>query len=337
MRIEAIPAFQGNYIWLLRQGGDAVVVDPGAAAPVLHRLARDDLRLRGILITHHHDDHVGGVAGLLCHFPVPVFGPAGEDIPLLTRRLTDGERIRVLDGHAGFTVIEVPGHTLGHIAYYDGEHLFCGDTLFPCGCGRVFEGSMAQMPAPCRAWRPSRPPRGCTAPTSTAWPTPASPWPRNPAIRGFRPAAAGWKGAARPGSPPCPPPCGTNWTPTLSCAAASPNCAWPPRPSAASARRTASTCSPPCGNGRTSSRVCSSPRWKTPVGGARRQGRRRRERGPPRLTSGLASRPGDAKFPLIRKRHPGASVRLCAQHGRDLGGASPPVSWPQRTKRNATA
>src|SRR5574338_573503 len=112
MRIEAIPAFQGNYIWLLRQGGDAVVVDPGAAAPVLHRLARDDLRLRGILITHHHDDHVGGVAGLLCHFPVPVFGPAGEDIPLLTRRLTDGERIRVLDGHAGFTVIEVPGHPL---------------------------------------------------------------------------------------------------------------------------------------------------------------------------------------------------------------------------------
>src|SRR5574337_645827 len=145
MRIEAIPAFQDNYIWLLRQGGDAVVVDPGAAAPVLHRLARDDLRLRGILITHHHDDHVGGVAGLLCHFPVPVYGPAGEDIPLLTRRLTDGEHIRVLDGHEGFTVIEVPGHTLGRIAYYDGEHLFCGDTLFPCGCGRVFEGTMAQM------------------------------------------------------------------------------------------------------------------------------------------------------------------------------------------------
>lgn len=147
LRTRAIPAFQDNYIWLSSAGGDAVVVDPGCAAPVLAALVAEGLRLRAVLITHHHHDHVGGVAELLRHFPVPVYGPAGEDIPVLTQRVADGDRVAPLEDHPGFEVLALPGHTLGHVAYYDGSSLFCGDTLFPCGCGRVFEGTMAQMHA----------------------------------------------------------------------------------------------------------------------------------------------------------------------------------------------
>lgn len=143
--IQAIPAFEDNYIWLMSVGQDAVVVDPGCAEPVLAALGEEDLRLRGILLTHHHHDHVGGVEELLRHYPVPVYGPADEDIPRVTHRLTDGDRVTLFDGPPGFTVLSLPGHTRGHIAYFDGGNLFCGDTLFPCGCGRVFEGTMAQM------------------------------------------------------------------------------------------------------------------------------------------------------------------------------------------------
>ena len=143
--ISFIPAFKDNYIWLLRQGPRAFVVDPGDAAPVLARLQADGLRLEGILITHHHADHQGGIAELTAHSPAEVYAPANESITGCTRPLRGGECIEVL-GQA-VSVLAVPGHTLGHLAYYAPGALFCGDTLFGAGCGRLFEGTPAQMAA----------------------------------------------------------------------------------------------------------------------------------------------------------------------------------------------
>lgn len=140
-----IPAFKDNYIWLLRQGAAAVVVDPGDAAPVLAVLARERLSLEAILITHHHADHQGGVAQILAHAPAAVFGPAAESITGLTQPLHGGETLRLPRLGAEFRVLPVPGHTAGHLAYYGAGRLFCGDTLFGCGCGRLFEGTPAQM------------------------------------------------------------------------------------------------------------------------------------------------------------------------------------------------
>lgn len=142
-----IPAFRDNYIWLLRRGASAVVVDPGAAPPVLDYLARERLSLTAILITHHHADHQGGVAELLACSDAEVFGPAAESITGLKHPLQGGERIRPAGLEADFDVLPVPGHTLGHLAYYRPGLLFCGDTLFGAGCGRLFEGSPAQMAA----------------------------------------------------------------------------------------------------------------------------------------------------------------------------------------------
>ncbi len=150
--ILALHAFDDNYIWLLRADGQVAVVDPGDAAPVLLHLDASGDRLCAILATHHHGDHVGGVAELLARFPVPVFGPASENIPGVTHPLSGGEHIEVPGIGVGLDVIAVPGHTRGHIAYYgptigaDGA-LFCGDTLFGAGCGRLFEGTPAQMQA----------------------------------------------------------------------------------------------------------------------------------------------------------------------------------------------
>ncbi len=144
--IIRIPALKDNYIWLLRQGSVAAVVDPGDAAPVLEVLAREKLNLASILITHHHQDHQGGVAGLLEHSPgVEVFGPALESITGITHPLQGGERIRLSALNAEMRVMAVPGHTLGHLAYYGEGCLFCGDTLFAGGCGRLFEGTAEQM------------------------------------------------------------------------------------------------------------------------------------------------------------------------------------------------
>ena len=140
-----IPAFKDNYIWLLRKGRSAVVVDPGDALPVLEVLKHEALQLEAIVITHHHADHQGGVARLLSEYPVEVFGPAAESITGLTRPLSGGESIRFEATGAEFRVLAVPGHTLGHLAYYGNGCLFCGDTLFAAGCGRLFEGSPAQM------------------------------------------------------------------------------------------------------------------------------------------------------------------------------------------------
>ena len=148
MNLSALPAFADNYIWMLHDGTQAVVVDPGDATPVLQALQALGLQLVGILVTHHHLDHVGGVDALRPHLQGPVWGPAGENIPKPFTPMNDGEVISVLG--QSFQVIDVPGHTAGHIAYFqlDAEEaplLFCGDTLFSAGCGRLFEGTPAQM------------------------------------------------------------------------------------------------------------------------------------------------------------------------------------------------
>jgi hydroxyacylglutathione hydrolase len=148
MNLLPLPAFTDNYIWMLHDGRQALVVDPGDSAPVLQALQQLDLQLQAILVTHHHADHVGGVDAVRDATGAAVYGPAREQIPGPLRRLAQGDTVDALG--LRFEVIDVPGHTAGHIAYYcpgiDGEPLlFCGDTLFSGGCGRLFEGTPAQM------------------------------------------------------------------------------------------------------------------------------------------------------------------------------------------------
>ena len=145
LRVFPVRAFQDNYIWVLRLGGNAAVVDPGEAGPVLDYLRAEHLQLTAILNTHHHADHVGGNAELLRHCPVPVYGPCDERIPTVSRGLREGERFTLAEFGIEFSVLEIPGHTRSHIAFYGGGMLFCGDTLFACGCGRLFEGTPQQM------------------------------------------------------------------------------------------------------------------------------------------------------------------------------------------------
>ncbi|MEX8519063.1 MAG: hydroxyacylglutathione hydrolase [Leptothrix sp. (in: b-proteobacteria)] len=148
MNLAALPAFADNYLWLLHDGSQAVAVDPGDAAPVLAALERWSLRLAAILVTHHHADHVGGIEALLAAQPAPVYGPADTRIPCLTHPIGDADQLDLLGWR--FDVLHVPGHTASHLAYYtqppsQAPLLFCGDTLFSGGCGRLFEGSPAQM------------------------------------------------------------------------------------------------------------------------------------------------------------------------------------------------
>ena len=143
--VSFIPAFKDNYIWLLTEGKRAFVVDPGDAAPVSARLESDGLILEGILITHHHADHQGGIAELTQCWQAEVYAPGKESITGCTRPLSGGERIDVLGQE--IEVLAVPGHTLGHLAYVAPGAVFCGDTLFGAGCGRLFEGTPEQMSA----------------------------------------------------------------------------------------------------------------------------------------------------------------------------------------------
>ena len=145
-----LPAFDDNYIWAVIRGNHAAVVDPGQAGPVLRCLQERGLELRAILLTHHHGDHVGGVTELLRATQATVYGPAGESLPHCDVRLAEGDRVVQPELSLDMTVIDVPGHTAGHIAYYgdigQGKPvLFCGDTLFMAGCGRLFEGTPEQM------------------------------------------------------------------------------------------------------------------------------------------------------------------------------------------------
>jgi len=145
LSIVPVAAFKDNYVWTLRDERHAAVVDPGDAAPVLDYLARENLRLVAILATHHHPDHVGGIAELVGKFRVPVFGPRNEPIPTLTQPVSEGDRVAIPELGLTFDVLDIPGHTRAHVAYYGAGALFCGDTLFACGCGRLFEGTAEQM------------------------------------------------------------------------------------------------------------------------------------------------------------------------------------------------
>lgn len=148
MNLIALPAFTDNYIWIFHDGHHALVVDPGTSAPVEHFLDAQQLTLAGILVTHHHSDHIGGLSALRARLQGPLYGPARENIPQPYIPLKDGDAFELLNCH--FEVIEVPGHTAGHIAFFHAPAnaaplVFCGDTLFSAGCGRLFEGTAEQM------------------------------------------------------------------------------------------------------------------------------------------------------------------------------------------------
>ncbi len=147
--VVPVPAFDDNYLWVLRKGDKAVAVDPGDAAPIRAYLGRENLTLAAILVTHHHPDHIGGLAELAAASAatLPVYGPRDGRIAGITRHVVQGDKVVVPEIEATFEVIEVPGHTRSHIAYYGASSLFCGDTLFACGCGRLFEGTAQQMSA----------------------------------------------------------------------------------------------------------------------------------------------------------------------------------------------
>ena len=150
MLIQPLPAFNDNYLWLAHDGKNAVVVDPGDAQPVLAALQAQQLTLQAIVLTHHHGDHTGGVAALRQATQCRVLGPAQEKLPEPVERMHAGQRIALLG--TDWLVLAVPGHTAGHIAWYApdlvaGGALFCGDTLFSAGCGRLFEGTPEQMHA----------------------------------------------------------------------------------------------------------------------------------------------------------------------------------------------
>jgi hydroxyacylglutathione hydrolase len=145
LTLRPLAAFEDNYIWTLSDdGGQAIVVDPGDAAPVL-AAADQGLRPVALLLTHHHADHVGGAGAILDRFDIPCFAPHDERIVRATRRVRDGDRVEVPELGMWFDVFEIPGHTRTHVAFHGGGHLFCGDTMFSMGCGRLFEGTPLQM------------------------------------------------------------------------------------------------------------------------------------------------------------------------------------------------
>ncbi|HEV7489179.1 MAG TPA: hydroxyacylglutathione hydrolase, partial [Rhodanobacteraceae bacterium] len=146
MRILAVPALADNYVWLLADAsGKAIAVDPGEFEPVRAAMKREQLELAAVLLTHHHPDHIGAADALIAGRPIPVYAPHDERIGLAAHRVAHGDRVELQHPLLRFDVIGVPGHTRSHIAYHGHGIVFCGDTLFSVGCGRIFEGTPEQM------------------------------------------------------------------------------------------------------------------------------------------------------------------------------------------------
>lgn len=145
LHILPIPALVDNYIWLLHNNRNAVVIDPGDATPVIDAIKKWHLTLSAILITHHHADHVDGVNALLTYQNVPVYAPKYEEFQFDHIAVAEGDNVHLDNMNLDFNVWWLPGHTLGHIAYLNDFNLFCGDVLFSAGCGRLFEGTPVQM------------------------------------------------------------------------------------------------------------------------------------------------------------------------------------------------
>lgn len=154
LNVRALNAFSDNYIWAIENNGQVALVDPGDADVCIHYLDKEQRQLNAILITHHHADHIGGIQKLVeyCHkkqWPITIFGPAHENIPCCDIKLVENDQVSLPALGLTFQVIDIPGHTLGHIAYFSNDVieplLFCGDTLFSGGCGRIFEGTAEQM------------------------------------------------------------------------------------------------------------------------------------------------------------------------------------------------
>ena len=146
IHIDPIEAFQDNYIWLIHNDQNSIIIDPGDAKPVISALERKKLNLVAILITHHHADHIGGVIALQEKYPhIKIFAPQKDKYDFVNISLKNGDEINIPELQINYKIIEIPGHTRGHIAYYDKKNLFCGDTLFACGCGKIFDGTHEQM------------------------------------------------------------------------------------------------------------------------------------------------------------------------------------------------
>ena len=144
--IDPIEALQDNYIWLIHNDQNCLVVDPGEAKCVIKTLERKNLHLIAILVTHHHADHIGGIPELKEKYPhTKIFAPEKDKYDFVNKGLKNGDEVNIPELQISYKIIEIPGHTRGHIAYYDSKNLFCGDTLFGCGCGRIFDGTHEQM------------------------------------------------------------------------------------------------------------------------------------------------------------------------------------------------
>jgi len=145
LSIKPIKSFADNYIWMIKKNKDVAVVDPGDAIPVLNFLKEKNLNLKSILITHKHADHIGGIEDLLNHYPkIKIYGPK-NNFNFIYTIVNNDELLKINELNIEFRVIATPGHTLDHVVFADQDHLFCGDTLFGCGCGKLFEGSYSQM------------------------------------------------------------------------------------------------------------------------------------------------------------------------------------------------
>ncbi|MBW8371773.1 MAG: hydroxyacylglutathione hydrolase [Thiobacillus sp.] len=145
LTLTSLPAFEDNYIWVWHDGHYAVAVDPGDPAPLIAFLDAHQLALTAVLITHHHRDHTGGITQLRQRYNCAIYAPDNPRIPAVTHVLRGGDSVDLAEPGLHFEVLATPGHTLDHISYLGHGTLFCGDTVFGCGCGKLFEGSPAMM------------------------------------------------------------------------------------------------------------------------------------------------------------------------------------------------